>query len=91
MRRGGYLLPSLTICSRDDAGEPDEFFRVLRLVFDANLVMHLRTGTAAGAPEKADLVVLGDPLADRHSETVEMRVQRGDAIKKSITQKGRPT
>ena len=59
---------------RDDASEPHEFLRVLRLAVDDDLVMHMRPGRAAGAAEKADLGLRRDMLPDRHGRAVQVPV-----------------
>ena len=63
----------------DHAGQADELFGVLRFVVDQDFIVHMGSGTAAGAAEKADLLVLGDPLRDRDDVAVKMGIKGGDA------------
>src|SRR5689334_4554411 len=64
----------------DHAGQADEFFGILRFVVDPDLIVHMRPGAAAGAAEKADLLMLGDPLPDRNDIAVKMGIKGGDAV-----------
>ena len=58
----------------DQAGETEEFLGILRFAVDHHLVVHMRTGGAAGAAEEADLAMRRDPLAARHGLSMEMSV-----------------
>src|SRR5437762_11665819 len=73
----GYVLP---LNGGDDAGEAEEFLRVLRFAVDQHLIMDMRAGSAPGAAEKADLAMPGDTLSDRHSLAVQMGVAGRDAV-----------
>src|SRR5262249_37132970 len=53
---------------------------ILWLVVDPHLIMHVRARTAAGASEKPDLFMFGDPLSDRHDIAVKMAVNGRDAV-----------
>jgi len=64
----------------DHAGQADELFGVLRFVVDQDFIVHMGSGTAAGAAEKTDLLMLGDPLPDRDDIAVKMGVKGGDAV-----------
>src|SRR5271169_4564098 len=74
------LTPFLPLRSWDDAGQADEFFGILRFVVDPDLIVHMGPGTAAGAAEKADRLMLGDPLPDRNDIAVKVGVKGGDAV-----------
>src|SRR5438874_10131238 len=79
--QGGHYHPPLPLRRGwDHAGQADEFFGVLGFVVDPDLVVHVGAGAAAGAAEKADLLMLGDPLPDRNDVAVKMGVKGGDAV-----------
>src|SRR5437016_3796979 len=80
-RRPSPQTPSpLPLRGWDHAGQADEFFGVLGFVVDPDLIVHVGAGAAAGAAEKADLLMLGDPLPDRDDVAVKMGVKGGDAV-----------
>ena len=52
----------------------------MRMVIDADLVVHMRTGGPTGGAEKTDLLVKPDFLAERNVDTVQMRVSSANAM-----------
>src|SRR5260370_16855547 len=71
--------PTLPLRSWDHASQADKLFGILRFVVDQDLIVHMGPGTAAGAAEKADLLMLGDLLPDRDHIAMKMAIHGVDA------------
>src|SRR5580700_308008 len=72
--------PALLRGDRDQTGEADDLFGILRLTVDQYFVVQVGASAASGAADEADLSLRRDPLADENGVPMQMGVSCGDAV-----------